>query len=696
MKIFIRISIFILFVHSDLISTYCQIQKSVDSVQYLINNAEEDSTKLFYTISLSSLVKKYDRKKAFEIAKEAVALGNRIPHGCHKAMAYDNLAYMYYELNNLDSALLIYNQTLKILDTVKCKEQQAAIFNGIAITYREKGDLIKSIEFHKKALNTYSTTKDTAMLISVLRTIGIPFKLLGKSDEALKCYYHAIHLAEKINMTNELAYLNNNIAGVYLSDNLPEKALPFLLKSKMLLEKLDYKDNLITINNNLAILYARLDSFNKSFNYYAIAEKYALETNDTLSIAHILTNIGGLYFTQGDYKQSLQYHMKAHKIAVAKNLYLIVYNSSFGIGQVYYAQNQMAKAIQYLKQALNTSRETGYLEGIRNSTELLSEIYEKQGRYKEALVAHKEFIQAKDSLFNKNQVEEITRMEMQYEFDKVQHEQELINQQKSQAYEAELKQQKTYRNAALTGTLLILIMAIILIYIVRLKQKQRVQKLQSDLFQSMQKSMSQQMNPHFIFNILTSIQYFLDKNEREEGMKYVQKFAHLMRTALNNSQQATVAIADEIEFLRLYADLEALRFKIPFELQIEIEEQVNQQEYQIPAFLLQPIVENSIKHGIAPLNEKGRICVSILRKNDFLQCIVEDNGIGINDPGNTEEKNGILKKHKSMATNLLQKRLQLLELYYNRKFRLNYSSAQRLTGVNTGTRVELDLPIIHV
>lgn len=695
MKITARISVIVLLTYADLLSAYCQIQKSIDSVQYLINNAREDSTKLYYLISLSSLVKKYDRGKAFNIAKKAAQLGEQIEQGCYKAMAYDNFAYMHYEVNKLDSALLLYKQTLEIVDTVKCKEELAELYNGTAIVYREMGKLIKCIQYHEKALATCKETKDTVMLVSILRTLGIPLKLLGKYDKALEYYFIAMRLAEKKNIVYELAYLNINIASVYLSQNFPEKALPFLLQSKKILEKLEYKSELITVNINLAALYLRFDSIDKAFDYYAIAEKYARETNNILKISHILSNVGGLYFELGNYEKALQNQIAAYKIASENNLYLIVFNAAYGLGQIYQAQNQTEKALRYLKQALKISRETGFLEGIQKTSQLLGSIYEQQGRYKEAFLAQKEFIMVNDSLYNESKVKEITRMEMQYEFDKIQHEQELVNLQKTQTYESELRQQKTYRNAAILGVILILLLSLILFYLLRLRHQQKLQKLQNDLFQYMQKSMSQQMNPHFIFNTLTSILYFIDQNERETGMKYVEKFAMLMRVALNNSQQATVAISDEIEFLQLYVDLEALRFKKPFELLINIDDKIDQKNYHIPAFLLQPIVENSIKHGLIPIDESGKIFIGIQQKNNYLACVVEDNGIGIGSTEKPKNTGEVFKKHKSMATNLLHQRLQLLGMYYNREFILRYSPAQILSGKYAGTRVELELPLIQ-
>jgi tetratricopeptide (TPR) repeat protein len=688
-----NILVIILLFFTDLLSSYGQIQKSIDSVQVLIDNAHDDSTKMYYMISLSSLVKKYDKEKAFSIAKKATLLGEQIEQGCCKTKAYVNWAYMHYEVNKLDSALLLYKQTLEMIDSVTCRKELAEAYNEIGIVYREMGELIKSIQYHKKALVICNEIKDTVTLIGVLRIIGIPLRLLGKYDQALEYYYNAMRLAEKINLINEIAYINLNIASVYLTQNSPEKALPCLLQSKKILEKLDYKSELITLYINLAVIYNRFDSIDKAFDCYAIAEKYARETNNNLKICHILSNEGGLYFDQGNYEKAIQTQMAAYKIATENKQYMIIFNAAYSLGQIYQARNQTEKAIRFLKQALDISHETGFLEGVKRTTELLSSIYQQQGRYKEAFLAQKEFIRASDSLFNESKVKEITRMEMQYEFDRIQHDQELVNLKKTQKYESELRQQKNYRNAAILGVVLILLFSLILFYIFRLRHQQKLQNLQNDLFQYMQKSMSQQMNPHFIFNTLTSILYFIDQNERETGIKYVEKFALLMRVALNNSQKATVALSDEIEFLQLFADLEAVRFKKPFELRIDIDDKIDQKLYHIPAFILQPIMENSIKHGLMPMEEPGRILISVRQTDNFLFCVIEDNGVGIaayEKPKDTE----VFKKHKSMATSLLNRRLQLLGLYYNKEFSLRYSPARILSGKYTGTRVELELPLI--
>ncbi|MBA7680623.1 hypothetical protein ES703_88944 [subsurface metagenome] len=214
-----------------------------------------------------------------------------------------------------------------------------------------------------------------------------------------------------------------------------------------------------------------------------------------------------------------------------------------GLANTYISLDQPTKAIKFLKLGLETAKRTGYLDGIKDSSGLLSKAYAKTGNYKEAYLAHVEY---------KSKVEEITRLEMQYEFDKKQQEQDFINKQKNLAYLSELKQQKTLRNAAISGAFLVIVIALITIYYYRLRQKEKVHKLQSDLFLYMQKSLSQQMNPHFIFNTLNSIQYFIHINNKEASLDYIGKFASLMRMALYNSQYPTIPLQDELEILKLY------------------------------------------------------------------------------------------------------------------------------------------------
>ena len=672
-----------------------QSMRSTDSIRNLIDNSNNDADKISHLIELCSLVKRYNPQQAVTIAKEAVKISEKNLKGCYREQTYSNLAYMYCEIHTLDSATQIYDMALKLNDTVQCKNYLAKLYNVKGTVLQEKGNYIQSIAFHEKARDICQSIADTAMLITSLRMLGIPLTRLGNYDEALRYFLKAMPLAERMKMTDELAYINNNVAMVYLEQEENDKALPYLLEAGKLLDTLQYKAKLITININLANLYLRLDSSDVAIKFNTIAEILACEVHDSLRLGIVYANLSSIYQNQGNYNKAIQYNQKACDIGKRKNLNLIVQNALYKLGINYHNLNKNNKAIAYLNESLELGQKMGYYRGIGGVAQQLTSIYEEEGRYKDATEAYKILLLARDSMFSESKVEEITRMEMQYDFDKIQHQQELTNLKKTQAFESELRQQKMYRNAAITGIIVVLLFSAILFYILKLRQQQKLQKLQGDLFQYMQKSMSQQMNPHFIFNTLTSILYFIDHNEKEKGMQYVEKFAQLMRTALNNSQQATVAIADEIEFLQLFADLESLRFRKPFELSIHIDDTIDQKRLQVPAFLLQPIVENSIKHGLIPIEEKGNIFISIHQNNSTLICVVEDNGVGMAGPKQPASTGIPYKKHKSMATSLLQRRLQLLGIYYNREFSLRYSKAQTLNGKYGGTRVELELPVIQ-
>jgi len=138
-----------------------------------------------------------------------------------------------------------------------------------------------------------------------------------------------------------------------------------------------------------------------------------------------------------------------------------------------------------------------------------------------------------------------------------------------------------------------------------------------------------QMSPHFIFNSLNSIENFMMQNEKILAIDYLNKFARLIRTILENSRQSVVPIAKDMEAMQLYIDLEKLRFEHKFEYQADIDHLLLTGDYRIPPLLIQPFVENAIIHGIAPSERRDlflRISVKLLK--DHIRYIIEDNGIG--------------------------------------------------------------------
>ena len=202
-----------------------------------------------------------------------------------------------------------------------------------------------------------------------------------------------------------------------------------------------------------------------------------------------------------------------------------------------------------------------------------------------------------------------------------------------------------------------------------------------------------QMNPHFIFNAINSIQNFVLRSDRNAAAGYLTKFARLIRNVLENSRQELIPLAQELDTLRLYIELEALRFSNGFDFNISCGEEVDAMNVQVVPLILQPYAENAIRHGLLHKREKGRLEIRIERKGDKLRCIIDDDGIG-REAARRLQINSMLQ-HQSMGLEISRKRLELLNQQYKTNMSVHFTDKQHADGSPAGTRVELLVPVIN-
>lgn len=231
---------------------------------------------------------------------------------------------------------------------------------------------------------------------------------------------------------------------------------------------------------------------------------------------------------------------------------------------------------------------------------------------------------------------------------------------------------------------------IYLIYRNRIMSIRRRNELINNLNIYKQQSLRQQMNPHFIFNTLNSIQLYILEKDHISSHKYLTKFAKLMRMILDNSQQPTITLKDEIDALKLYLELESIRLSGRFEYFIDIENN-DLLSCQIPTLLIQPFVENSIWHGIMLKPEQdGWVKISINSNDGTIICTIEDNGVGREAAQAIRSKQEV--ERKSLGFKITAKRIELLNSLYKDKFSITYTDLSTSEGKSSGTRVELKIP----
>ena len=221
-----------------------------------------------------------------------------------------------------------------------------------------------------------------------------------------------------------------------------------------------------------------------------------------------------------------------------------------------------------------------------------------------------------------------------------------------------------------------------LIFKARMRTKLKKQKQEKRLRELQLSAIRAQMNPHFLFNSLNSVQNLIQKNQGREAHLYLSDFAGLIRKVLKNSQQEEVSLAEELETLNQYIKLEQLRFDFNFE-QI-VNETIDKNHFMVPSMILQPIAENAILHGLQHKSENRKLKIEVIKLEQAIQINIEDNGIGV------EASRKIKSNSNGIGLNLNEERLQIMEEKYGGHYSFKLID---LTNENSqGTRVEIIIP----
>ncbi len=205
------------------------------------------------------------------------------------------------------------------------------------------------------------------------------------------------------------------------------------------------------------------------------------------------------------------------------------------------------------------------------------------------------------------------------------------------------------------------------------------------------KALRSQMNPHFLFNCLNSINRYIVKSDPETASGYLTKFSRLIRLILQNSKSATIPLIQELEALTLYIEMEELRFENKFDYQIQIGDQVEADYIEVPPMMIQPYVENAIWHGLMHKTEKGSLLIDIQREEQTLICVVEDNGIGRKKAGELKTKSAT--KNKSLGMKITSDRLAIINNLHHKRSVVQVEDLVDETGLPMGTRVTLKIPV---
>ena len=342
-------------------------------------------------------------------------------------------------------------------------------------------------------------------------------------------------------------------------------------------------------------------------------------------------------------------------------------------------------ALVHLNKALEISKRRQFPLISVAALQCMNRVYVRLGDYKNAWKYQSASNALKDSLVSNRSKEDLNELEISY--------QTLQKEQKIQVLTSEnslknLELQNTRRAQLFYIIASLLVVAALVVYLYQRNLRAKIQtgKLKAELQTQVLRS---QMNPHFIFNSLNSIENFIMQNNKRQASDYLSKFSTLMRSILDSSMNELVPITKDMEALRLYVELEQLRFNNKFRFNLHVDVALSNGDYRVPSLLIQPYVENAILHGLAP-SEEPSLCLTVMAslENDNIKYTIQDNGIGIEKSKSYNARNK--PGHKSVGLKITEERIHMFNGRYDQ-------NAITITGLNlenkngTGTKVEINI-----
>ena len=584
---------------------------------------------------------KKDAKKSIEFIADALSESNTSKKNSE---AYAVLGDIYTFWKQYDLAVSNYRISLQNSNssTVKLK---------LAAAYKQNKNYQESIETYH-AINKNNVTN--WQLTDLYEGLGDVYLLTKSYNLAIGAYKNALSIAQKHIITPKITDLNSKIAQVYNAKGEPEKAEDYFNKS-LKLANTENKKRAVEEQIKVADFKNKANDFSDEI----ILRKKALNT-----ISEIEDEAEGI-----DNESALTPQKQNYKI-----------------GNAYASQRDYGNAIPYLKKSIEVADDKADFIVQKDATRKLSEVYRDAGQFNKALLAYQDYVDLVDKLYalKEQEISQAARfgkdiVSKQNRILSLESDREL-SESKYQLTTEQAKRQKLIIYSLIGGLLLLLFGAFLMYKYIK------QQRLANNLLAL--KSLRSQMNPHFIFNALNSVNSFIASNDERTANRYLTDFSLLMRAVLENSEEDFIPLGKEIKLIERYTKLEHFRFQDKFNYTINVDEHIQVEDFVIPPMLLQPYIENAVWHGLRYKNTKGHLDIAITQtESDKIKITITDNGIGRKKSKFLKTENQQKQNSKGMGN--IKKRVTILNEMYKDKVAVFIDDFQ--DEEDTGTKVVVTL-----
>ncbi len=604
----------------------------------------------------ANFYKKTNLEKSIDFVAQSIAQLGKRGNKQELSTALTTLGEIYLYHKQYDLAIANLKDALATRESVKTKLVlgKAYVLNG------EFENAVATLDPLMEVKNMVPYQR-----IELFETLGDAKKGMSNPDNALDFYKEGLEIAQKNQVSPKIIDLNSKIADAYASGDRLIEAEGFYNNS-LSLSKAVAPERLIEENEKVADFYNEKNRYDDEIKL----RKKSLTELKQLPQQKIAKENKGLGVPDSITSQRINY-----KIANA-----------------YIAQDKLDEAIPYLERSIVEADSEDDLVVQKDATRKLSEVYRYKGDFSKALESYQDYVAVVDSLYirKEQEISQAARFNReiatkQNRISSLEQERQLSQSKYSlavteqQLFQETSKRQKWIIYSLVFGLLLTALTAF-LFY-----RSNKQQKLANNLLAL--KSLRTQMNPHFIFNALNSVNNFIAKSDERSANRFLSDFSVLMRSVLENSEEDFIPLSKELELLQLYVKLEHSRFADKFDFDIDIDKKIDIEAFEIPPMLLQPYIENAIWHGLRYKEEKGFLKIAVNQINkETLEIIITDNGIGRKKSAALKTANQ--KKQKSKGMGNIKKRIQILNDMYKNKVDVSISD---LYEDQTGTKVSLKL-----
>ncbi len=581
-----------------------------------------------------------DAEKSIQFIADAL---NKSISQKQNAEAYETLGDVYIYLKQYDLAVNNYRISLQNIEAeaIKLKLGKAYFKNK---NYEESIGVFESIDI--ESLTNYQTTE-------YYEAFGDVYLIYKEIDKAITKYQLGLDKAISFDIKSKVADLNSKVAKAYDTSGDIISAKTYFnnsLASAKTVSKtraVEEKVNVAEFNNK-----------NRNYTDEISIRKEVVNTLKEIEKDSVISNESAITPQKQNYK----------------------------IGNALMLQNNYDEAIPFFDASIAEADKREDLEVKKDAQRQKVDALENLGEYSKAKKVFEEFMASVDELYLKKQQEISQSARLSRSIAESQNritsleKDKLISNSQYQITVERNKRQKVVIYALIGGLALLLVAA----YFTYKYIKQ--QRLANNLLAL--KSLRSQMNPHFIFNALNSVNSFISLNDERTANKYLSDFSFLMRAVLENSEEDFIPLEKEIELLHLYTKLEHFRFKDKFDYVVDVDDSIKIQDYVIPPMLLQPYIENAVWHGLRYKNEKGYLKIQFKPKgNNQISIQIIDDGVGRKTSRDLKTENQ--KKHKSKGLNIIKKRISILNDMY--KDRIDVAIDDYRDAGDVGTIVTVTL-----